>query len=158
MTNTQRVQLTEQGLQSLQEELENLRTVERAKVSERIKEAKEGGDISESGEYEDAKRAQAFVEGRIKELERTLARAEVIDPAAARAGVVTLGSKVTVEDPAGPATYRVVNAAEAGRKNGEIRISNQSKVGAALLGRKVGDTVPVSAPQGEITLTILSVE
>ena len=158
MTNTQRVQLTEQGLQSLQEELENLRTVERAKVSERIKEAKEGGDISESGEYEDAKRAQAFVEGRIKELERTLARAEVIDPAAARAGVVTLGSKVTVEDPAGPATYRVVNAAEAGRKNGEIRISNQSKVGAALLGRKVGDKVPVSAPQGEITLTILSVE
>ena len=158
MTNTQRVQLTEQGLQSLQEELENLRTVERAKVSERIKEAKEGGDISESGEYEDAKRAQAFVEGRIKELERTLARAEVIDPAAARAGVVTLGSKVTVEDPAGPATYRVVNAAEAGRKNGEIRISNQSKVGAALLGRKVGDRVPVSAPQGEITLTILSVE
>jgi transcription elongation factor GreA len=159
MSNSQRVQLTPQGLQALQEELDYLRTVERAKVSERIKEAKEGGDISESGEYEDAKQHQAFVEGRIRELERVLAKADLIDPSSAQAGVVALGSRVTVEEDGRRDTYTIVSGAEAGRKNGEIRISSESKVGAALLGRKVGDDVSVLTPGGQtIALRIVSVE
>lgn len=160
MSNSQPVRLTPQGLESLQQELHHLRTVDRANISERIKEAKEGGDISESGEYEDAKQAQAFLEGRIRELEHVLAKAELIDPAVAQAGVVSLGTKVTVQEEDGTQdTYTIVSGAEAGRKNGELRISNQSRVGAALLGRKVGDKVPVTTPNGQdILLTILSVE
>ncbi len=159
MSSSERVQLTQQGLQALQQELDHLRTVERANVSERIKEAKEGGDISESGEYEDAKRHQAFVEGRIKELERVLAKADIIDPSKAQAGIVALGSKVTVEEDGRRDTYTIVSGAEAGRKNGEMRISSQSKVGGALLGHKVGENVSVLTPSGQtITLTIVSVE
>lgn len=152
------VRLTEDGLRTLQEELDHLRTTERAVVSERIKEAKEGGDISESGEYEDAKRHQAFVEGRIRELERLLANAEVIRASAGN-GVVTLGAKVTVEEDGERDTYTIVNRAEAGRsKNGETRISSESAVGAALLGKKVGNRVTVSTPGGAITLTIVTIE
>ncbi len=159
MSSTERVQLTQQGLDDLQTELDHLRTFERTRVSERIKEAKEGGDISESGEYEDAKRAQAFLEGRIREIERILARADLIDPTTAQQGLVTLGSKVTVEEDGERSTYTIVSAAESGRKNGEMRISNQSKVGAALLGHSVGERVPVATPNGDtITLTIVSVE
>lgn len=159
MSSTERVRLTQQGLDDLHTELDHLRTVERARVSERIKEAKEGGDISESGEYEDAKRAQAFLEGRIREIERVLAKADLIDPTSAKHGIVTLGSKVTVEEDGERSTYTIVSAAEAGRKNGEMRISNQSKVGAALLGRRLGEKVPVATPNGQtITLTIVSVE
>ncbi len=159
MSSTERVRLTQQGLDDLHTELDHLRTVERARVSERIKEAKEGGDISESGEYEDAKRAQAFLEGRIREIERVLAKADLIDPTSVQQGLVTLGSKVTVEEDGESSTYTIVSAAEAGRKNGEMRISNQSKVGAALLGRRLGEQVPVATPNGQtITLTIVSVE
>ncbi|MBA2363450.1 MAG: transcription elongation factor GreA [Chloroflexia bacterium] len=159
MSSTERVPLTQQGLDDLQTEVDHLRTVERTRVSERIKEAKEGGDISESGEYEDAKRAQAFLEGRIREIERVLAKADLIDPMSAQQGLVTLGSKVTVDEEGERSTYTIVSAAESGRKNGEMRISNQSKVGAALLGRRVGERVPVATPNGEtIKLTIVSVE
>jgi transcription elongation factor GreA len=157
-TNTN-VQLTEQGLQALQEELEQLQKVERPIVSERIKEAKEGGDISESGEYEDAKRRQAFVEGRIREIERILSTARIIDPATHRSGVVGLGSKVTVEEDGQVDTYTVVSKAEAGRgRTGEIRISDESAIGAALLGRKVGDHVEVATPGGTVALTVTAVE
>jgi transcription elongation factor GreA len=158
MSNAETVRLTQQGLDSLRAELNHLRTTGRANVSERIKEAKEGGDISESGEYEDAKQAQAFIEGRIRELEHILARAEVIDPAAAVSGVVQLGAKVTVDEDGDRSTYRIVSGAEAGRKNGEMRISNQSKVGGALLGHKVGDVVHVDTPNGTIQLTVVAVE
>ncbi len=160
MSNSRTVRLTKTGLEDLQQELHRLRTVDRANVSERIKEAKEGGDISESGEYEEAKQAQAFVEGRIRELEHILAKAELIDPSGAQSGTVSLGTKVTVEDKDGIRdTYTIVSGAEAGRKNGELRISNQSRVGSALLGRKVGDQVPVTTPNGQdLVLTILSVE
>lgn len=158
MSNAEPVRLTQQGLDSLRAELDRLRTTERANVSERIREAKEGGDISESGEYEDAKQAQAFIEGRIRELEHVLARAEVIDPAAAVSGMVQLGAKVTVEEDGDRSTYTIVSGAEAGRKDGEMRISNQSKVGAALLGHKVGDVVHVDTPNGAIQLTVVAVE
>lgn len=160
MTNTTRVQLTPEGLKAMQEELANLRDVERPKVAERIKEAKEGGDISESGEYSDAKDRQAFIEGRVRELERTLARADVIDPSKQQNGVASLGSRVTVDEEGRRDTYRLVSAAEAGRGlGGEIRISDKSAVGKALLGRKVGEQVTVETPGGSsLALTIVSVE
>lgn len=158
-SGSERVRLTEAGLAALKQELEHLYTVERPLVSERIKEAKEGGDISESGEYEDAKQRQAFMEGRIRELERVLARAELIDPSATKAGTVGLGSRVTVDEDGQRDTYMIVSAAEAGRgKNGEVRISNQSIVGAALLGHKVGEQVRVETPGGSVSLKIVSVE
>ncbi|MEJ7652499.1 MAG: transcription elongation factor GreA [Chloroflexia bacterium] len=159
MNSSNRVQLTEQGLKNLHEELHHLDTVERPNVSERIKEAKEGGDISESGEYEDAKRHQAFVEGRIREIEHLLAHADVIDDSKRTAGVVSLGSTVTVEEDGQRDTYMIVNRAESGRnKNGEIRISDVSIVGNALLGRKVGDKVKVETPGGAVALTVVAVE
>jgi len=159
VSTNERVRLTEQGLKELREELERLRTVERAKISARIREAKEGGDISESGEYEDAKHSQAFLEGRIKELEKLLANAEVIDRSAQPAGTVGLGSKVTVEENGRTYTYTIVDGAEAGRgRDGEVRISSKSAVGSALLGRRVGDSVEVEVPAGKLTFKILSVE
>lgn len=159
MSNNERVRLTEQGLRALQDELDYLRNVERTKVSERIKEAKEGGDVSESGEYEDAKQHQAFVEGRIRDLERLLARAETIDDSTRQNGVVDLGARVTVDEEGRRDTYMIVSRAEAGRgKNGEVRISNESSVGAALLGHRVGERVQVKTPGGIVSLTIVSVE
>lgn len=160
MNTNQKVQLTEEGLKKLQEELDHLRTVERVDVSQRIKEAKEGGDISESGEYEDAKQRQGFVEGRIRELERLLAHAEVIDRSDAVSGVVGLGSRVTVDERGERDTYTIVSRAEAGRgANGELRISTDSAVGAALMGKKVGQVVTARTPNGgEIKLKIVAVE
>lgn len=159
MSNNERVLLTEQGLHALQEELERLRKVERPRISERIREAKEGGDISESGEYDEAKRQQSFVEGRIRELESVLGRAEQIDPSQVGSDTVTFGSKVTVEMGGRRETYVVVNKAESGRsKNGEIRVSSESPVGGKLLGRKVGDDVPVTTPGGSLTMKVVSIE
>lgn len=154
------VRLTAEGLNDLQAELDHLRTSERAVVSERIKEAKEGGDISESGEYEDAKRHQAFVEGRIRQLERLLANAETIESTMVQSGVVQLGSTVTVEENGQQDTYTVVSRAEAGKgKNGIMRISNESAVGSALLGRRVGETVAIKTPSGEdISLKIVELQ
>lgn len=160
MNTNQRVQLTEEGLKKLQEELDHLRNVERVDVSQRIKEAKEGGDISESGEYEDAKQRQGFVEGRIRELERLLAHAEVIDRSDAVSGTVGLGSRVTVEEGGERDTYTIVSGAEAGRSaNGELRISKDSAVGSALMGQKVGTVVSVTTPNGsKLQYKIVSVE
>ncbi len=159
MNNNDRVFLTEEGYRKLKEELEQLRTVARPRISERIREAKQGGDITESGEYEEAKRDQSFLEGRIREIEATLSRAEVINRDAARKGVVSLGSRVTVEQNGRRETYTVVSKAEAGRgRDGEIRISDVSAVGKALLEKKVGDTVAVTTPGGVVELKIVSVE
>ena len=159
MSTNERVQLTPEGLQKLQDELQRLLTVDRPHVSQRIQEAKEGGDISESGEYEDAKQQQGFIEGRIREIEQILSRAVVIDSSNRARGVVGLGSKVTVEEDGQRDTYTVVNRAEAGRSgNGEIRISDESAVGKALLGKKVGQNVIVETPGGSITLKIVDVK
>lgn len=159
MGNTEKVILTPDGLRKLQEELERRKTVDKPRISVRIKEAIEGGDISESGEYEEAKRDQSFNEGRIRELEAILANAEQLDPSKMTAGVVGLGSRVTVEEKGRTETYLLVNQAEAGRgQNGEIRVSTVSPVGKSLLGRKLGDTVEVSLPSNKLALKIVSIE
>ncbi len=149
--------LTREGYDKLQEELEYLRTVKRREVAERLHEAMEGGELIEDAEYEAAKNEQAFVEGRIHELETILANARVIDPSLSRSEVVQVGAKVTIQEGSNePESYIIVGPAEANPRLG--RISNESPLGRALLDHRVGDEVRVDAPAGSFTVKILKVE
>ncbi|HEY7063062.1 MAG TPA: transcription elongation factor GreA [Chloroflexota bacterium] len=146
------VYLTQEGYERLDHELHELRTVRRPAVSERIRKAKEFTDTVDNAEYDDAKQDQAFIEGRIQDLERMLATAQIIDEHPA-ADCVRLGSHVVVEDDDGEAQeYLIVGSAEADPRHG--RISNESPVGRALLGRRVGDEVSISAPGGSFQMRI----
>jgi transcription elongation factor GreA len=147
--------LTREGLKKLQEELEYLRTVKRQEVAQRLHEAMEGGELIEDAEYEAAKNEQAFVEGRIQELEILLANARVIDEARP-SEVVQVGSRVTIQEGDNePEVYVIVGPAEANPRNG--RISNESPLGRALMDRRAGDVVRVEAPGGSFTVKILKV-
>jgi transcription elongation factor GreA len=141
------IALTPAGQIKLEEELRHLETVRRREVGERIKEAKEFGDISENSEYDDAKNEQAWVESRIIEVTQILARATVVD-APTRSDKVSLGSKVKLESSSGVTVYQVVGSAEADPSNDKI--SNESPVGQAIMGRKKGDAVKVTTPNGKI--------
>jgi len=141
------IALTPAGQIKLEEELKHLETVRRREVGERIKEAKEFGDISENSEYDDAKNEQAWVESRIIEVTQILARATVVD-APTRSDKVTLGNKVKLESSSGVTVYQVVGSAEADPSNDKI--SNESPVGHAIMGRKKGDAVKVTTPSGKI--------
>ena len=151
--NTKPVYLTAEGLAKLKAELQELVTVDRPRVAARIHEAKLDGDLSENAEYEDAKQEQSFLEGRIATLELQLRNAEVI--AKANGDKVGIGSKVVIKGEDGQETFTIVGSAEAAPREG--RISNESPVGAALMGHKKGDTVVVSAPAGEVTFTVVSI-
>ena len=148
--------LTPEGQTKLEDELKHLETVRRREVGERIKEAKEFGDLSENSEYDDAKNEQAWVESRIIEITAILARATIID-APKKSDKVTLGAKVELESGAGAKrVYQVVGSAEA--DPAADKISNESPVGAAILGHKKGDTVKVTTPSGKvIEYTILAI-
>lgn len=155
----QRVEyLTDEGRARLQEELDYLRNVRRVEIAERIREAKREGDVSENAGYEDAKHEQAFVEGRIVELEALLKRARrIVDDRANSAGSVQLGRRVTVcEEGQQPETYHIVGSAEADPASG--RISNECPLGQALLGRRAGDEIQVKTPGGPVAVRIVSVE
>jgi len=141
------IALTPAGQLKLEEELRHLETVRRREVGERIKEAKEFGDISENSEYDDAKNEQAWVESRIIEVTQILARATVVD-APTSSTKVTLGSKVKLESAHGVTVYQVVGSAEADPANDKI--SNESPVGSAIMGRKKGDAVKVTTPSGKV--------
>jgi transcription elongation factor GreA len=159
MADDKPVYLTETGMQELMQELEHLRLVRRPEVAARIGQAKEYGDISENGEYEDAKNEQAFVEGRIRTIETVLARARLIkdDTRASANGAVRLGSRVTtLDDQEVRETWILVSSAEAHAAQGKI--SDDSLVGRALLGKKAGDQVVVRAPKGELRFRIVAVE
>ena len=145
--------LTPEGLKSLQEELDHLQSVRRSEVAARIHKANETGGTVDNAEYDEAKNEQAFVEGRIRELENLLSNA-VVAPDAEDAGQgVGFGSSVTVvADNGRKRSYTVVGSAEASPLEGKI--SNESPVGKALLGRKVGDEVKVETPAGPMKLTI----
>jgi transcription elongation factor GreA len=151
--------LTSQGFQRLQEELEFLKTTKRQEVAKRLREAMEdGGDmgVDSDAEYDAAKNEQAFVEGRIQELEALLANARVIEDTGTRE-IVEVGAKVTIqEDGSDPEEYVVVGRAEANPREG--RISNESPLGRALMGHRAGDTVKVDAPGGAFTVNVLKVE
>lgn len=144
------VVLTQAGLLKLEQELESLKTVRRREVAERIKQAIEFGDISENSEYEDAKNEQAFIEGRILTLEKMLRNVKVIENIEEGQTQVTLGSTVLLKDLEYDETieYTIVGAAEANPMNN--RISNESPVGAAILGHKKGDVFEVQVPAGVI--------
>jgi transcription elongation factor GreA len=140
--------LTPDGLQKLKDELEELSTVKRREVADRIKEAREFGDISENSEYDDAKNEQAMLEQRIAQLEERLRSAQVIDAKDLDTNVVRVGSEVNVkdEDTGTSQKFMIVGSAEA--KPPE-RLSNESPVGRALLGQKKGDIVDVVLPNGK---------
>ena len=151
--------LTAEGLIKLEEELNNLRTVRRQEVAERLKVAISYGDISENSEYDDAKSEQAFIEGRILELEQMINTATIIDDTAnKKKGVVGLGSVVVVKDmeTGEEELYNIVGTTEADPF--ENRISNESPVGAAILGQKVNTVVQVNTPVGELAYKIVKVD
>jgi transcription elongation factor GreA len=150
--------LTPDGLEKLNEELEYLSTEKRREVAERIKEAREFGDISENSEYDDAKNEQAMLESRIAQLEEKLRSAQVIDSADVGTDLVRVGSAVNVKDQESGKSlqYTIVGSAEADPKNN--RLSNESPVGKALLGRKRGDEVAFPTPRGERKLKITKID
>jgi transcription elongation factor GreA len=149
--------LTKEGFQKLQEELDYLRTAKRQEVANRLHEAMEGGELIENAEYEAAKNEQAFVEGRIQELDLLLASAKIIeDNGKKKSDSVQLGSKVTIKEGNFEAeTFIIVGAAEANPRDGKI--SNESPIGKAILNRKVGDSVKVETPGGTYNVKILKV-
>ena len=147
--------LTREGHQKLQEELDYLRTVRRHEVAERLHEAMEGGELIEDAEYEAAKNEQAFVEGRILELEMLLANARVINENNV-ADVIQVGVTVTIQEEGGqPESYTIVGPAEANPRNG--RISNESPLGRALMDHRAGDIVRVDAPGGPFVVNVMKV-
>jgi transcription elongation factor GreA len=149
------IYLTRQGFKRFEEELSHLKNDKRTEVAERIRKAKEFTDTVDNAEYDDAKAEQAFIEGRIQDLEYQLAVAQIIDD---HPGVdyVRIGSKVTVTDPTGEEEiYTIVGSAEADPRHGFI--SNESPVGRALLGKRIGEQVDVVAPGGSFNLKVVKV-
>ena len=150
--------LTQAGYEKLQMDLDHLRTVRRQEVAARLHEAMADGDagIDNDAEVDAAKNEQAFVEGRIRELEMILSNARIIDETRVL-DTVEVGAKVEIQENGTPAEkYTIVGAAEADPTNGYV--SNESPLGKALMGHKAGDTVTVKAPNGEFTVTILKVK
>jgi transcription elongation factor GreA len=149
--------LTLAGLEKLEEELDYLKTKKRREIAERIKQAIAFGDITENSEYDEAKKEQAFVEGRIVSIENLLKNAKVIDEDDISVEVVSIGSVVTVKDLEFEETleYTIVSSAEANPS--KLKISNESPVGKALMGKKVGDVVEVQVPDGSIKLQIMEI-
>lgn len=149
--------LTPEGLEKLKAELDYLRSVRRQQVADQIHRAKELGGTVDNAEYDDAKNEQAFVEGRILTLEKMIKNAIIIQEEKAPSSAVKLGSKVTVRSKdGGKELYTIVGSAEANPSEGKI--SNESPVGHALMGKRVGDEVEVHAPVGARKLKIVAIE
>jgi transcription elongation factor GreA len=152
----QAVYVTEEGLKKLEEELDFLRSEKRQEVAQRLHEAMEDGELIENAEYEAAKNEQAFVEGRILELEHMVSVARVIEKTKSK-DMVTIGSTVVVKENGQKSeTYTIVGAAEANPKDGLI--SNESPLGQALLDKKVGDVVEVKAPAGVLSFKVVKIK
>ncbi len=152
------VLLTPEGLERLREEIQYLTTDKRREVAERIKHAREFGDISENSEYDDAKNEQAMLEQRIAQLEERLSRARLIEKEDVPKGVVAVGTRVRLRDMDANQTieYVIVGSAEA--NPGERKLSNESPVGKAIIGRKKGEIVEVTAPRGSLKYKIMDVK
>lgn len=147
--------LTEEGLNKLKEELQELKTNKRMEVSERIKQAKELGDLSENAEYQDAKEEQSFVEGRIRELEH-LIKTSVLASPEINNGKVGIGSQVKVDKEGQILNFTIVGSTEADPINGKISI--ESPFGEALFGKAKGDEIEVDLPGGRVKCKILELE
>ncbi len=150
--------LTREGLNKLEKELEHLKTGRREEVAERIKQAIAFGDISENSEYEDAKNEQAFIEGKIINLERTLKNARLIAETDIRTDVVSLGSRVTLKNVDSGKESQITLVASVESKITDGKISEESPVGAAIVGQPAGMVVVVEAPRGVLRFEILKVE
>ncbi len=157
MNNTNELVLTKEGLVKLEEELDDLKTVHRREVNERIRQAKEFGDISENAEYEDAKQEQAFVEGRILKVETMIRNARIIDESDYVSDEVHLGANIKVKDLKSGTVldFTIVGSTEADPAN--HRLSNESPLGRALIGKKKGETVDVQTPRGVTAYKIESI-
>lgn len=153
-----KVYLTPEGVDKLRQELDRLIQVKRPELTARLRHAIQQGDLSENADYQTAKEEQGFVEGRIQELQGMLLDAVILEEGAAPTDEVGLGSRVTVveEGEDYPETFMIVGAAEADPGNGKI--SNESPLGQALLGRKVGQRVAVETPGGELVFKITAIE
>ncbi len=160
-TDEEETLVTKEGLKKLKEELEHLKTVRRKEVAQRLKEAISYGDLSENSEYEEAKNEQAFIEGRILELEQKIKSAKIItEKVATKADKeVNIGSHVSVRNVSGSEeeeeTYTIVGATEADPF--EFKISNESPIGKALLSRRKGERIEVPTPSGTIEYEITKV-
>ena len=154
---TREVYLTPEGLKRLQDELGNLKNVRRKEVAERIHGASETGGTVDNAEYDEAKNEQAFIEGRVRELESLLSNAVAAKSGKKKAKTsVEFGSSISVKTVSGDKkVYKLVGSAEAAPLQGKI--SNESPVGSALIGHKVGDTVEVETPAGVMELTITKI-
>lgn len=144
------VYVTREGLEKLKAELHELKTVRKRDVAGRIERAKELGDLSENAEYADAKDEMSFIEGRIIELEDTVNRAKIIE--AGGTDAVTIGCTVEIEGGGQKKTYTIVGSSEADPAAG--RISNETPIARALLGKRVGDSIDVRLPSGAVTYTV----
>lgn len=151
------VVLTQEGLKKMEEELEYLKSVKRREIAERIKQAIDFGDISENSEYDEAKNEQAFIEARIALLEEKLRNAKLIDELDITTDVVSVGSKVKLKDldTGDIFEYTIVGSAEANPL--ENKISNESPVGSALIGKKKGSLVEALAPVGKVRYEIIDI-
>lgn len=148
--------LTPDGRKKLEQELEFLVTVRRLQVAQELKSAVEEGDITENAGYDEMKREQAFVEGRIRDIEAILHNSQVLQDSKNH-DIVSMGSRVTVsEEGESPETYHIVGRAEADPTKG--RISNESPLGRALIGRRTGDKIRVDTPSGSIQFEIVAIE
>src|SRR5207248_4808494 len=150
--------LTKEGYEKLKQEIEYLSTDKRREVAERIRHAREFGDITENSEYDDAKNEQAMLEHRIATLEERMRSARVISKKDVAKDVVSVGSKVKLPDVGAKATveYHIVGSAEANPT--ENKLSNESPVGKAIIGKKKGETVEVAAPRGKMKFKILEIK
>lgn len=156
MAEMQKTLITKEGLEKMQKELEDLRTTKRAEVAQRLKEAIAMGDLSENSEYDEAKNAQAFLEGRIVQLEQQIRTAQII--LKGKKNRIDVGSTVTIEDMEEyvKETVTIVGSAESNPFEG--RISNESPVGRALVGAKAGDIVEADAPNSVIKYKVISID
>jgi transcription elongation factor GreA len=152
--NDKELVLTAEGLKKLEEELDDLKTVHRREVNERIRQAKEFGDISENAEYEDAKQEQAFVEGRILKVEAMI---RIIDASEYDQNEVHLGASVRVKDMKSGLSHEFTIVGSTEADPGNHRLSNESPLGAALIGHKKGETVNFDTPRGKSTFKIESI-
>jgi transcription elongation factor GreA len=156
--NDKEIVLTPEGLSKLEQELDELKTVHRREVNDRIRQAKEYGDLSENAEYEDAKQEQAFIEGRILKLEGMIRNARIIDESEYAADTVHLGAVVKVKDLGTSESYEfhIVGSVEADPP--KRRISNESPLGKELLGKKKGATVEVVTPRGRVKYKVEAIK
>jgi transcription elongation factor GreA len=153
----QETYLTSEGAEKLKAELEELKGPKRDEMAKRLRSAIQMGDLSENADYHKAKEDQAFMEGRIQELEYLLRNATIIEAADVSTDTIQVGSRVTVQEgDFPPETYYLVGAKEADPRNGKI--SNESPIGRVLMGGHVGDDVTATTPGGEIKLKILKIE